>query len=61
VIHSVADKLKIKMGKVATPLRVAVTGGAPSPSLDLTVYLIGKEACNRRINKALEYIANRAE
>jgi len=42
-------------------LRVAVTGGAPSPSLDLTVYLIGKEACDRRINKALEYIANRAE
>lgn len=61
VIHGVAEKLNIKMGKVGTPLRVAVTGGAPSPSLDLTVYLIGKEACNRRIDKALEYIANRAE
>jgi len=59
VIHGVAEKLNIKMGKVGTPLRVAVTGGAPSPSLDLTVYLIGKEACDRRINKALEYIANR--
>lgn len=61
VIHGVAEDLGIKMGKVGTPLRVAVTGGAPSPSLDLTVYLIGKEACNRRIDKALEYIANRAE
>ena len=61
VIHGVAEELNIKMGKVGTPLRVAVTGGAPSPSLDLTVYLIGKEACNRRINKALEYISNRAE
>lgn len=61
VIHGVAEELGIKMGKVGTPLRVAVTGGAPSPSLDLTVYLIGKEACNRRINKALEYISNRAE
>lgn len=61
VIHGVAEKLKIKMGKVGTPLRVAVTGGAPSPSLDLTVYLIGKEACNRRIDKALKYIANRVE
>ena len=61
VIHGVAEKLNIKMGKVGTPLRVAVTGGAPSPSLDLTVYLIGKEACSRRIDKALEYIANRAE
>lgn len=61
VIHGVAEKLQVKMGKVGTPLRVAVTGGAPSPSLDLTVYLIGKEACSRRIDKALEYITNRAE
>lgn len=60
-IHAVADKLEVKMGKVGMPLRVAVTGGAPSPGLDLTVYLIGKEACNRRISKALEYIANRTE
>jgi glutamyl-tRNA synthetase len=61
VIHGVAEELDIKMGKVGTPLRVAVTGGAPSPSLDLTIYLIGKDACNRRINKALEYISNRVE
>lgn len=61
VIHGVAEKLEVKMGKVGTPLRVAVTGGAPSPSLDLTIYLIGKEACHRRIDKALEYIANRTE
>ncbi|MCW8899962.1 MAG: glutamate--tRNA ligase [Gammaproteobacteria bacterium] len=61
VIHAVAEELDIKMGKVGTPLRVAVTGGAPSPSLDLTIYLIGKEACDRRINKALEYITNRSD
>ena len=61
VIHGVAEKLEVKMGKVGTPLRVAITGGAPSPSLDLTVYLVGKEACNRRIDKALEYISNRTE
>jgi len=61
VIHGVAEQLDVKMGKVGMPLRVAVTGGAPSPSLDLTVYLIGKDACNRRISKALEYIEGRAE
>ena len=61
VIHGVAEELGIKMGKVGTPLRVAVTGGVPSPSLDLTVYLVGKEACNRRIDKALQYISNRTE
>lgn len=61
VIHGIAEELNIKMGKVGTPLRVAVTGGAPSPSLDLTVYLIGKEACSRRIDKALDYISKRTE
>lgn len=60
-IHGVAEQLGVKMGKVGMPLRVAVTGGAPSPSLDLTVYLVGREACDRRINKALEYISDRAE
>ena len=60
-IHTAAEELEVKMGKVGMPLRVAVTGGAPSPSLDLTAYLIGQDACNRRINKALDYIQQRAE
>ena len=49
------------MGKVAQPLRVAVVGRAASPGIDVTLKLIGKEACLRRIDKALEYISNRAE
>jgi glutamyl-tRNA synthetase len=61
VIHGAAEELDVKMGKIGMPLRVAVTGGAPSPSLDLTVYLIGKEACLRRIDKALAYIEQRKE
>jgi glutamyl-tRNA synthetase len=61
VIHSVAEELDVKMGKVGMPLRVAVTGGKPSPSLDLTVYLVGRDACLRRIDKALAYIEQRKE
>ena len=61
VINSVAEALDVKMGKVAMPLRVAVTGGAPSPSLDLTMSLVGQAACLRRITKALDYIKKRAE
>ncbi len=60
MIHGTAEELGLKMGKVGMPLRVAVTGGAPSPSLDLTVYLIGKECCLRRIDMALDYIRQRA-
>ena len=61
VINKVAEALDVKMGKVAMPLRVAVTGGAPSPSIDLTMSLVGQEACLRRISKALDYIKERAE
>ena len=60
-IHATAEELDVKMGKVGMPLRVAVTGGQPSPSLDLTVYLIGKEPCLRRIDKALAYIEERKQ
>jgi len=60
VIHDAAEELDLKMGKVGMPLRVAVTGGAPSPSLDLTVYLIGRERCLKRIDMALDYIRQRA-
>ena len=60
VIHATADELELKMGKVGMPLRVAVTGGAPSPSLDLTVYLIGRERSLKRIDMALDYIQQRA-
>ena len=52
---SVAE-LEVGFGKVAMPLRIAVTGGAPSPDLDLTLYLVGKQATLRRIDKAIEFI-----
>ena len=63
VLHSeverVSEELELKMGKVAQPLRVAVVGRAASPGIDVTLYLIGKEACLRRIDMALEFIKQR--
>ncbi|WP_018983834.1 glutamate--tRNA ligase [Salinimonas chungwhensis] len=58
-INQTADELDIGMGKVGMPLRVAVTGGGNSPSLDLTLNLIEKEKVAQRIAKALTFIANR--
>ena len=43
------------------PLRLAVTGGAPSPDIDLTLYLVGKTACLRRIEQAIVYINQNAK
>jgi glutamyl-tRNA synthetase len=59
VVKDVAETLELKLGKVAQPLRVAVAGRAASPGIDVTLHLVGREACLRRIDKALEYIAQR--
>lgn len=58
-IETTVNKLGIGFGKVGMPLRTAVTGGAPSPDLDLTLYLVGKDACLRRIDQALQEINKR--
>jgi hypothetical protein len=37
-------------------LRIAVTGSAVSPSIDKTLWLMGKQRSLEGIGKALEYI-----
>ena len=58
-VETVSENLGVNMGKVAQPLRVAVVGRAASPGIDVTLKLVGKEACLRRIDKALDFIKNR--
>ena len=60
VVADSVTELGVGFGKVAMPLRVAVTGGAPSPDLDLTLQLVGREATLRRIDKAIAYIKENA-
>jgi glutamyl-tRNA synthetase len=59
VIAAVCEELEIGMGKIGMPLRVAVTGGGQSPSVDAVMELIGKERCVQRMKLALEFIAQR--
>jgi glutamyl-tRNA synthetase len=47
------------MGKVAQPLRVAITGRAASPGIDVTLHLVGKDATLQRITRALTFITDR--
>ncbi len=55
-IKSTAEAMNLKMGNVAPSLRLAVTGGADSPSIDLTLKLLGPEKTLQRIDRAIEYI-----
>jgi glutamyl-tRNA synthetase len=55
-VQQVADALGLGMGKVAQPLRVAVSGRAATPGIDVTVWLVGREATLRRIDRAVARI-----
>ncbi len=61
LVERVAQELDLKMGKVAQPLRVAVVGRAASPGIDVTLHLVGKKRCLRRIDQALEFIRQREQ
>jgi glutamyl-tRNA synthetase len=52
-----AETLGIGLGKIAQPLRVAITGTQVSPSIEHTVYLAGRNEALKRIDAALERIA----
>jgi glutamyl-tRNA synthetase len=60
-VKDIADALGLKLGKVAQPLRVAVTGRAASPGIDVTLHLVGQEATLRRIDRALDLVRNRVQ
>lgn len=53
-VAAVAEGAGLKLGKVAQPLRVALTGGTVSPPIDATVYLLGRERTLARIDRALQ-------
>ncbi len=59
VIAQVCEELEIGMGKIGMPLRVAVTGGGQSPSVDAVMQLVGKDRVISRIKMALDFIAER--
>ncbi len=52
-IKSVVEELGIKLGMIAQPIRIAVTGSTVSPSIDQTLYLLGKDKTLQRLTESL--------
>lgn len=48
----VMDRTELKFGKIAQPLRVALTGGTASPSIYVVLETLGKESSLARIARA---------
>jgi glutamyl-tRNA synthetase len=59
-INAVGSRFGVGLGKVAQPLRVAVSGGAVSPPIDVTVALLGLATTQARIDRALSFMQQHA-
>ncbi|WP_337244350.1 glutamate--tRNA ligase [Luteimonas sp. gir] len=55
-LHETAEALGLGMGKVAQPMRVAITGTQVSPDIGHTVYLAGRDEAVRRVEAAIAMI-----
>lgn len=55
-IGAYAEASGLGMGKAAQPLRVALTGGAVSPPLGLTLAILGRASSLRRLDRCLETV-----
>jgi glutamyl-tRNA synthetase len=55
-ITATAADCGLKLGQIAQPLRVALSGTTVSPPIDHTAALLGRERCLARIERALAHI-----
>ncbi|MFZ2508272.1 MAG: glutamate--tRNA ligase [Steroidobacteraceae bacterium] len=53
-IEGLAGSSGVGLGKIAQPIRVAVSGGAVSPPIDQTLTILGREQTLRRLDRALK-------
>jgi len=61
IILEVAAEFSLKLGKLAQPIRIAVTGNTMSPSIDITLALIGRQRVLARLQQALLQLQNRLQ
>ena len=54
-IQGLAEAGGLGLGKVAQPIRVAVSGGSVSPPIDQTLAILGREQSLLRIGRAIEF------
>ena len=52
LVEDITQSLNLSTPKFAKPVRVALTGSLSSPSIDITIYLLGKDSCLNRIKAA---------
>lgn len=56
IFRSIIEKYNIKLGSLAQPVRVAITGGTESPGIFEVLEIVGKEKTIKRLEKAIKVI-----
>ena len=59
VFKAVMDETELKLGKIAQPVRVALTGRTASPGIFEIIAIMGKERVVPRLRKAIGFIEDR--
>jgi glutamyl-tRNA synthetase len=54
-IEQVSTARGVGLGKVAQPIRVAVSGGAVSPPIDVTLEVLGRKQTLARLDRAIDF------
>ena len=55
------EQTGLKLGKIAQPVRVALTGKTASPGIFEVIEIIGKARVISRLKQAIDFIENRVE
>jgi glutamyl-tRNA synthetase len=56
IFMAIVERLQVKLGSVAQPVRVAITGRTESPGIFEVIEIVGKEKTLKRLEKAIETI-----
>ena len=56
IFIAIVERLQMKLGSVAQPVRVAITGRTESPGIFEVIEIVGKEKTLKRLEKAIETI-----
>lgn len=54
IFTNLAERDKVKLGSIAQPVRVAITGGTASPGIYELIEIIGKEKTLKRLSRAID-------
>ncbi len=60
-MSEVMESAGLKLGKIAQPVRLALTGKTASPGIFEIIEVLGKEQVLSRLKKAVQFIVDKGE